>query len=747
MKNLVIVESPTKAKTISKFLPKAEYNIQSSFGHIRDLPKTKMGVDTEKNYEPKYVIPPKARKTVTALKEAAKKSDTIYFATDEDREGEAIAWHLEHILKPKKDKSKRITFHEITKAAIENAIKSPREIDLSLVDAQQARRILDRLVGYEMSPFLWKKVARGLSAGRVQSVAVRLIVEREREIKAFNKEEYWTIEAVFEKDKKEFEAKLHKVDQKALKKLEIKDEKQAKKLLDTLQKQNYKIAKVEIKETSKKAPTPFKTSTLQQEANRKLYFSAKQTMMLAQQLYEGIELGSEGSTGLITYMRTDSLNLSNEFKNGAKDFIEKEFGKQYLGPKGKVYKKAKGAQEAHEAIRPTQASRTPESIKSFLDSKQYKLYKLIWERSLASQMADVKLDQTAVDIEDEKNKYTFRANGVQIKFDGWQKVYSTDTKETILPELKEKDKVDAKKIEPIQHFTQPPARYSEAALVKALEERGIGRPSTYAPTISTIQDRNYVDKEEKKLKPTDIAFLVNDLLVEHFPKIVDYDFTAHMEEDLDKIAEGKKEWQPLIDEFYTPFKKNLEKKEKEIKKKDITEEETDEKCEKCGSPMVIKLGRFGKFLACSNYPDCKNTKNIVSTDGEIKTEEPEKTGEKCEKCGAPMVVKHGRYGKFLGCSKYPECKNIKPILKKTGVKCPSCKKGDIIERKSKKGRTFFGCSSYPDCKQVFWSKPVDKKCPDCGEQLVLGPKGTVRCSNKECTYTGQAEKDKKDEKE
>jgi len=741
MKNLVIVESPTKAKTISKFLPKASYNILSSFGHVRDLPKTKMGVDIENNYQPKYVIPPKAKKTVTALKEAAKKSDQIYFATDEDREGEAIAWHLAHILKPKKDKSKRITFHEITKSAIENALKNPRTITQDLVDAQQARRVLDRLVGYEMSPFLWKKVARGLSAGRVQSVAVRLIVEREREIQDFKQEEYWTIEAVFEKDKKEFEAKLHKVNGKALKKLDIKNEKQAKELLDKLQKQNFKIARVEVKEKSKKAPTPFKTSTLQQEANSKLHFSAKQTMMIAQQLYEGIELGAEGSTGLITYMRTDSLNLSDEFKKGAKNYIENNFGKQYIGPAARVYKKSKGAQEAHEAIRPTLADRAPDTIKEFLNNNQYKLYKLIWERSVASQMADAKFNQTAIDIEDEKNKYIFRANGIQIKFDGWQKVYSTDTKETILPELKEKDLVDAKKIEPLQHFTQPPARYTEASLVKALEEKGIGRPSTYAPTISTIQDRNYVIKEDKKLKPTDMAFVVNDLLIKHFPKIVDYDFTANMEEDLDKIAEGKKDWQPIIDEFYKPFKKNLEKKEKEISKKEITEEETKEICEKCGSPMVIKMGRFGKFLACSNYPECKNTKNIVSTDGEIKTEEPETTDEKCPECGAPLVIKHGRYGKFLGCSKYPECKFIKPILKKTGVKCPNCGKGEIVERKSKKGRVFYGCSNYPECKTAFWSKPVDKKCPECGSQMVLGPKGTIKCSNKDCKYSEKAEKE------
>ncbi|HUT22675.1 MAG TPA: type I DNA topoisomerase [Candidatus Bipolaricaulota bacterium] len=740
MKNLIIVESPTKAKTITKFLPRAEYTILSSFGHVRDLPKTKMGVDIEHNFEPQYVIPPKAKKNVGILKEAAKKADMIYFATDEDREGEAIAWHLAHILKPKKNKSERITFHEITKAAIEKALQTPRTIDLNLVNAQQARRILDRLVGYELSPFLWKKVAKGLSAGRVQSVSVRLIVEREREIQAFKKEEYWTIEAIFSKDKNEFPAKLHIINGKTLKKLDIKNEKQAKEILDKLKDQNYKVSKIELKETTKKAPAPFKTSTLQQDANSKLHFSAKQTMMLAQQLYEGIELGSEGSAGMITYMRTDSLNLSEEFKSDAKDFISQKFGKEYLAVGAKTYKKSKGAQEAHEAIRPTVAGREPETIKNFLNNNQYKLYKLIWERALAGQMADAKINQTSVDIESKDGEYVFRASGAQIKFDGWQKIYGAQAQETLLPALSEGDDLDAKEISPLQHFTQPPARYSEATLVKALEERGIGRPSTYAPTIATIQDRNYVIKEDRKLAPTDIAFVVNDLLVAHFPQIVDYDFTAHMEEDLDNIAEGKKEWQPLIEEFYTPFKENLTKKDKEISKKEITEEETKEVCEKCGSPMIIKMGRFGKFLACSNYPECKNTKNIVSSNGtEIVQEETEATNEKCDKCGAPMTVKHGRYGKFLGCSKYPECKNIKPILKPTGVKCPNCGKGDIIERKSKRGKTFYGCSNYPECKTAFWSKPVDKKCPDCGSQLVFGAKGTIRCSNKECKHTEMAE--------
>ncbi|MFH1426338.1 MAG: type I DNA topoisomerase [Candidatus Kerfeldbacteria bacterium] len=727
---LVIVESPTKAKTISRYLGKG-FKVESSFGHVRDLPKSKIGVDTEKNFEPQYVIPAKAKKRVSELKKLAAKADEIYLATDEDREGEAIAWHLEQILKPKVP-VKRIAFHEITKEALDNAMEHPREIAGHQVDAQQARRILDRLVGYELSPFLWRKVYRGLSAGRVQSVVVRLIVEREREIQAFKPEEYWTIEGIFTKEGVEFQAMLHAVDGKKLEKLGIKNEKDAKKIVDDLNGATFSISKIEQKERQRKPNPPFITSTLQQEANTKLGFSAKQTMMLAQQLYEGITIDGQ-STGLITYMRTDSVNLADKFMNESESFIKETYGNEYSDRK--VFtKKAKGAQEAHEAIRPTDVNLVPEQIKAHLEPRQFKLYDLIWSRAVASQMSSAVIKATAVDIT--SGNYTMRATGSQIAFDGWLKIYTDKTKENILPELKEGETLDCKEIKPNQHFTEPPARYTEAAIVKALEERGIGRPSTYAPTIATVQDRGYVKKEDRKLVPEEVGFVVNDLLVEHFPQIVDYDFTAGMEETLDKIAEGEKEWQPVIKEFYEPFKKNLMEKDKEISKKDIAEEETDEVCPKCGKPMVIKMGRYGKFLACTGYPDCKTTKPL-DENGEPAPEE--KSDVKCDKCGADMVQKHGRFGPFLGCSNYPDCKNIVNIEKTTGVKCPKCGKGDIIEKKSRRGKTFYACNKYPDYENAYWSKPTGEKCPDCDSLLVYGAKNTVRCSNKECKFQKEGE--------
>lgn len=739
--NLVIVESPTKAKTISKFLGKG-YKVESSFGHIRDLPKSKLGVDTEGDFEPEYVIPKDKAKQVTTLKGLAAKADTIVLASDEDREGEAIAWHLVHALKIPQEKTQRIVFHEITKDAILAALASPREINSDLVDAQQARRVLDRLVGYELSPLLWRKVARGLSAGRVQSVAVRLVVEREREIQAFKEQEYWSIDAEFQKpgDKIVFPAKLAKVGGKSLKKFDLGSKEEADKILAALKGASYEVGDVTRKKATKKPNAPFTTSTLQQEANKKLGYSAKQTMMIAQQLYEGIELGDEGQVGLITYMRTDSLNLSEIFLDEASGYIASSFGKEYGLAKPRTFKtKSKGAQEAHEAIRPTAAGRNPEDIKEKLEARQYKLYDLIWRRALASQMADAQLEQTSVDImtTQDKKEYMFRATGNVISFDGFLKLYETAVKESELPALEKGDAADLKKLEGSQHFTQPPSRYNDAGLVRALEEHGIGRPSTYAPTISTIIDRNYVDREEKKLKPTDIAFLVSDLLVEHFPQIVDYSFTAKMEEELDDIAEGSKEWQPIIREFYGPFHKNLAAKDKEISKKELTEEATEEKCDKCSLPMVIKLGRFGKFLACTGYPECKSTKQI-GKDGE--PEEPELTDQKCDKCGEPMQQKHGRFGPFLGCSAYPDCKNIVNIEKKTGVGCPKCKKGDIVEKRSKRGRTFYACNKYPDCENAYWSKPIEGKdgkgqeCPECQSLLVYGAKDTVRCSAKGCKY-------------
>ena len=765
-KKLIIVESPTKAKTISRFLG-SDYIVESSFGHLRDLPKKNMGIDIENDFEPEYEVNEKSKKRANELKRLAKKADEIILASDEDREGEAIAWHLMQILGINTDKKqetrnksqtnsksyKRIVFHEITKSAILEALENPRELDMNLVDAQQARRILDRLVGYELSPFLWKKIRYGLSAGRVQSVAVRLIVEKEEEIRKFKADEYWSIEAMvrpFDKlrvnsadhDKKQtdFLTRLIKINNKAVPKLGIKSKTEAEEIKNNLEKADYEVEKVTKKETKKNPLPPFTTSTLQQAANNKLHFSAKQTMMLAQKLYEGTSLGSKGTTGLITYMRTDSLSLSKSSLESAEKYITNKFGKEYFNQR--FFKtRSKGAQEAHEAIRPTDPARDPESVKQYLDDRQYKLYKLIWQRMIASQMSSAISDLTTINVltnnsktefnseASELNSVLLRATGSVIKFEGFLKVYTIKSEEITLPEVKEKENLDLIKVLAEQHFTQPPARYTEASLVKKLEEEGIGRPSTYAPTLSTIQDRGYVEKIERKFHPKDIGELVNKLLVEHFPQIVDLKFTANMEKDFDEIAEGKIKWVPIIKDFYKPFKENLMQKEKEVNKKDLTEEATNEKCEKCGSPMIIKMGRFGKFMACGNYPDCKNTKQI-NEKGEI--EEPETTDEVCEKCGKPMAFKRGRYGKFLGCSGYPDCKNIKAIVKSTGVHCPKCEKGEVVEKKSKKGKTFFACNQYPSCKYAMWNKPTGEKCPICGELMSYGKDGKGFCGNKEC---------------
>ena len=726
--NLVIVESPTKAKTISKFLGK-NYNVKSSYGHVRDLPTKEMGVDIKNNFEPEYIIPGKATERVRELKKLAGSADKVILATDEDREGEAISWHLVEALDLDKKKNfERIAFHEITKSAIEKALENPRELDMNLVNAQQARRVLDRLVGYKLSPFLWKKVRRGLSAGRVQSVALRLIVEREREIKNFKPEEYHVIGAKLKtKSSEEFEAKLSKENGKAFGKLGVKNKKQADEITAFLEKADYQVEAIAKKEVQRTPAAPYTTSTLQQDAINKLGWSAKQTMMVAQKLYE---------VGLITYMRTDSVNLSMESLLGARKTIENMFGKNYALSSPRFYKtKSKGAQEAHEAIRPTDPSKDPASL-SNRDSKEQKLYSLIWQRMVASQMAPAIMDSVAVDIsaqqKNNKNNYTLRANGSTIKFDGFLKIYGDNgaVSENILPAMKEKEDLDLVKILSEQKFTQPPARYSEAALVKAMEEFGIGRPSTYAPTISTIIERNYVAKDEnRKLFPEEIGFLVSDLLVEHFSDIVDYKFTAKMEEDLDEVAEGKKEWVPVIRDFYEPFAENLKSKTKEVKKEDF-QEKLDKSCPECGGDLIMKFGRFGKFVACSNYPNCKHTEKTAE---EQKVDE-EHAGEVCEKCGAPMVVKRGRFGAFLGCSKYPECKNIKKIEKKTGVKCPKCKEGEITERKSKRGRIFFGCNKYPQCDFALWNKPTGETCPKCQSLLVFAAKGKSKCSNKECDF-------------
>ena len=738
--NLIIVESPTKAKTISKFLDK-KYQVESSFGHIRDLPKSEMGIDIANGFTPKYIIPTKAKKTVSVLKTAAKKAEEIILASDEDREGEAIAWHLAQALNLDETKTKRIVFHEITKAAIEKALEKPRKLDLNLVDAQQARRILDRLVGYELSPFLWKKIRRGLSAGRVQSVAVRLIVEREREIEKFKAEEFWTIGAKLKKqgDKNIFDANLiQKGDEKIeqvitlklftgdykTKKTVITDQKSADAILADLKSAKYKVSDVVKKETLRTPPAPFTTSTLQQAAINSLGFSSKQTMMIAQKLYE---------EGLITYMRTDSTNLSMESMLTAQKIITSLFGKNYALENPRFYKtRSKGAQEAHEAIRPAYPERTPDELKSKLDNNQYRLYRLIWNRMIACQMQGAKFNSVKVDIEAKgKNNYLLRANGSTLLFDGYLKVYGEDAiSENILPPLKVADALDLVEATTTQKSTTPPPRYSEATLVKVLEENGIGRPSTYAPTISTVIERKYVDKnEEKRLFPEEIGKLVNDLLVEHFPEIVDIKFTATIELDFDEIAEGKRKWVPVIREFYKPFHKNLESKTKEVKKEDF-QEKLDRVCPDCGGDLIMKFGRFGKFIACSNYPNCKHTEK---TDAEKKVDDEHK-GEVCEVCGAPMVVKRGKFGTFLGCSNYPECKGIKKIENKTGIKCPKCNIGDIVERKSKRGRPFYGCNTYPKCDFALWNKPNGEICPDCKSLLVFAAKGKIKCSKKECKF-------------
>jgi len=737
---LVIVESPTKAKTIQKFLGK-HYEVLSSYGHVRDLPKSKMGIDTENNFEAHYIIPTRARKNVTALKKKAAKAKRVILATDEDREGEAIAWHLVSALGLENTPTARIAFHEITKEAIAQALTKPRAIDMHLVDAQQARRLLDRLVGYELSPFLWRKIYRGLSAGRVQSVAVRMVVEREREIRAFKAEEYWTIEANLKTAKaEELTASLYSVDGKRFEKFDIPTADDANTHVKALEGATYTVTEVSGKASKKKPPTPFTTSLLQQDASRRLGMSPKQTMMLAQQLYEGVTIGKEeGSVGLITYMRTDSMNLAEKFLQETGSYLKTAFGERYVTASPRRFKsKSKNAQEAHEAIRPTDPNRTPEAVAPYLDARQKKLYELIWQRTIASQMPEAEAMTTTVSIaaSGAKVPYELRVTGSVITFDGWQKVYPTDTSDTTLPSVSKDDALALVAVNGKQHFTEPPARYSDASLIKALEERGIGRPSTYAPTIATIADRGYVEHDDRRLKPTDLAELVNDLLVEHFPEIVDYDFTARIEEDLDEVADGKREYMPLLREFYVPFKKHLEEKDALISKTNISEEATDEICDKCGKPMISKLGRFGKFLACTGFPDCKNTKPLKGSPEEAA--EAEATKEVCDKCGKPMQLKRGRFGPFLGCTGYPDCKGIKSIAKSTDVKCPECGKGDILEKRSRKGKTFYACSRYPDCTFALWSRPTGETCPECKSLLVMGAKGTVRCSAKGCSYKTKA---------
>jgi DNA topoisomerase-1 len=736
-KSLVIVESPAKARTISRILG-SKYDVLPSVGHIRDLPKAKLGIDVEKEFQPQYVIPRDKSKTVTQIKEAAKRAGEVFLATDPDREGEAIAWHLMEAAKLDALPHHRVVFHEITPEAVQEAFQHPREINMKLVDAQQARRVVDRLVGYRLSPFLWKKVRRGLSAGRVQSVDVRLVVEREREIRAFVAQEYWTIEALMEKqgETPQFKAKLAGfADRKD--KLEVTAGDQSAKIVADLRAAGYQVRSVVKRSQTRRPAAPFITSTLQQEASRRLGYSAKRTMAIAQQLYEGISLGSEGEVGLITYMRTDSTNVAASAQMEARAFIEEKFGKDFVPESPRVYtRKVKGAQEAHEAIRPTHVTREPASVRQYLKPEQLRLYQLIWQRFVASQMSDAVFEVTTAEIEARapSEAYLLRATNTQLQFAGFRQVYveghdegeEEDEGSNPLPPLNERDPLLLRELFPEQHFTEPPPRYTEASLVKALEEKGIGRPSTYAPTMSTIQDRGYVEKDSRALKPTDLGEVVNDLLVEHFPNFVDLSFTAEMEDELDEVASGDREWRPVVREMYDPLEAALKVATIEAPK---PVEETNELCPECGSPMVIRWGRRGKFLACTRFPECRGTKSL---EGE-EQEQPQMTDEPCPECGANMLIRSGRYGKFLACSRYPECKGRKPLVKSLNVKCPK-DGGDVVERRTKRGRTFYGCANYPSCDFTSWTRPFETPCPSCGGLIVADKDNQAKCTN--CQWKG-----------
>lgn len=686
-KTLVIVESPAKAKTISKFLGK-KYMVKASMGHVRDLPKSQFGVDVANGFSPKYITIRGKGSTIKDLRAAEKKADKILIASDPDREGEAIAWHLQSILDIPEDKACRVEFNEITKPAIQNAVKNPRAINSDLVNAQQARRILDRLVGYNLSPLLWRKVKKGLSAGRVQSVAVRLICDREEEIAAFEPEEYWSLTGQFIKDKaKPFEGKLFRY---LGKKFEIKTEEKMQQVLAALQEADYTVAKIVRKEKKRKPAPPFITSTMQQEAYRKLNFTSRKTMMIAQQLYEGLDLGKEGTSGLLSYIRTDSTRISETALNEAKDYLSEKFGPEYVSKEAPKTNKKGRVQDAHEAIRPTSVNREPDMIKSFLTNDQYKLYKLVWSRFLASQASAAVFDTTSVDIT--AGDYQFRATGSIVKFPGFMQIYiegrddGEKEEEKLLPELQEGDRLEALSLTPKQHFTQPPPRYTDATLVKTLEEKGIGRPSTYAPIVETVIKRGYIVREKKQLYPTELGTTVVDLLKKHFLDIIDIEFTAGLEKDLDRVEDGTVDWVQIIEKFYDPFNRTLQKADQEIGQVQVADEVTEEICEQCGRNMVIKMGRYGKFLACPGFPECRNTR---------------------------------------------------PLLQPTGVACPRCT-GELVARRSKKGRKFYGCSQYPECDFTTWDQPSKEKCPVCGGLMVekkgAGKKVNLQCIDEKCGY-------------
>jgi len=760
--NLVIVESPAKAKTIKKYLGK-DFEVLASYGHVRDLVPKEGAVDPEHDFTMKYQVIDRNDKHVKAIAQKLKQADALYLATDPDREGEAISWHLYELLKKRgllKDKPVyRVVFNEITKKAVQDAIAHPRELSMDLVNAQQARRALDYLVGFNLSPLLWKKVRRGLSAGRVQSPALRMIVEREEEIEAFESREYWTIEADVKKEKQPFTAKLIQYQGEKVEQFTITGEKQAHAVEKDLLEQaggKLDVVKVVKKQRRRNPAAPFTTSTLQQEASRKLGFTTNRTMRIAQQLYEGVDIGN-GAVGLITYMRTDSVNLADEAVEEIRDYIAGKYGDKQMPEKPRVFKtKSKNAQEAHEAIRPTSIHYHPKEIARHLTKDQAKLYELIWKRTLASQMVHATLNTVSADLAAGTPKNLFRASGSTIVNPGFMTVYqegqddakkakkAKEADEKMLPPLKEGEQVELIAIRPEQHFTEPPPRYSEASLVKALEEHGIGRPSTYASIISTLQDRDYVELENKRFHPTDVGRVVNKFLTNYFTRYVDYDFTAKLEDELDAVARGEEEWVPLLKKFWKPFKEQVDHTQENVQRSDVTQEKLDEKCPKCGEPLSIRLGRHGRFIGCTAYPECDYTRDLNQSKAEA--EAPQEVGRDCPECGSPLIFKRGRYGKFIGCSGYPKCRYIEPLEKPkdTGVPCPKCNKGTLMLRKSRRGKIFYSCSTYPKCDYATWNEPVNEPCPKCGWPILTikttKKRGTEKvCPQPECSFAEPCE--------
>jgi len=736
-RSLVVVESPAKARTIANILGKS-YEVKASVGHVRDLPKSALGVDVRHGFEPYYLVPKEKRQVVKDIQDAARGADAVFLATDPDREGEAIAWHLVQAAELDGSSLRRVVFHEITSQAVKDAFRHPRDIDMQLVDAQQARRVLDRLVGYKLSPLLWKKIRGGLSAGRVQSVALRLVVEREREIQGFVRQEYWTIEAELEADARppSFRARLVGLAGKRGK-LEVGGQAEADRIVAALEKAAYRVTSVQKKQQMRRPPPPFITSTLQQEASRRLGFSAQRTMSIAQQLYEGLPLGGEGEVGLITYMRTDSTQVAQSALEETRRYIREKFGADFLPPSARVYKKkVKGAQEAHEAIRPTSTYREPEAVHRFLSRDQQRLYSLIWQRMVASQMQDARYDVTTVDIEAKpasgRDVYLLRATNTQVAFPGYRQLYvesrdegeEEDVGKNPLPALAVDDALRLLGLFPEQHFTEPPPRYTEASLIRALEEKGIGRPSTYAPILATVQQRGYVEKTGGRLRPEELGMVVNDLLTTYFPDIVDVNFTAEMEEQLDEIARGERPWQPVIEEFYVPLTRALAA----AADAPAVRQETSETCDVCGQPMVIRWGRRGRFLACSGYPECRRTRPLEGEGEPLPVSD-----EPCPECGSAMVTKQGRFGLFQACSRYPQCKGSRPLVIRTGARCPQCG-GDLAEKRSRKGRVFYGCDKYPRCRFVTWSRPLTTPCPQCGGLMAASGRDKARCL--QCSWRG-----------